>query len=127
MTVIQNSRIPAIFSPSSALWINLIRCFAMQEHARFQTRAPSMLAGFEIQDKRHQKSNAGVSVAPQKGLISSELKKNYAFGPSVFTPVHLSICPYLCYLSIRMYVCVFLSARPSVCICLYPSVWCDVV
>ena len=130
MTVIQNSRIPAIFSPSSALWINLIRCFAMQEHARFQTRAPSMLAGFEIKDKRHQKSNAGVSVAPQKGLISSELKKT-TLSARLF--LLLSICRSVHIFVICQSVCTSMSfclpghLSVSVCIPLCGVMWSDMV
>ena len=33
-------------------------------------------SGFETQRRRHQKSKLGVSVAPQKGLMSSKIKKN---------------------------------------------------
>ena len=33
-------------------------------------------SGFEIQRRHHQKSKTGVSVAPQKGLMSSENLKN---------------------------------------------------
>ena len=33
--------------------------------------------GFETQGRRHQKCKTGVSVAPQKGLRSSNLKKKY--------------------------------------------------
>ena len=32
-------------------------------------------SGFETQRKRHQKSKTGVLVAPQKGLMSSKIRK----------------------------------------------------
>ena len=34
---------------------------------------------FETQGRRHQKSKTGISVAPQKGLMSSKIKKKSAY------------------------------------------------
>ena len=39
--------------------------------------ASGIYPGFETQGKRQQKSKTGVSVAPQKGLTSSEIKKKW--------------------------------------------------
>ena len=50
----------------------------LREHAT-HTSQPSMNkaahSGFETQRRNHQKSKTGVSVAPQKRLISSKIKK----------------------------------------------------
>ena len=44
-------------------------------HAGKQTCIQGIHPGFETQDRHHQKSETRVSVAPQKGLISSEIKQ----------------------------------------------------
>ena len=40
------------------------------------------LSGFETQRRHHQKSKTGVPVAPQKGLMSSKIKKKHMKGCS---------------------------------------------
>ena len=50
-------------------------------HAGNEARKQEIHPGFETLDRRHQKSKTGVSVAPQKGLMSSKkiLKKSLPF------------------------------------------------
>ena len=46
-----------------------------QVNLRSARRQESVHLGFETQGRRHQKSKTGVSVAPQKGHVSSRNKK----------------------------------------------------
>ena len=51
-------------------WIGGIRCAQARKHV-----SDIIHPGFETQGRCHQKSKTGVSVAPQKGLVSYKLKK----------------------------------------------------
>ena len=47
--------------------------------------------GFETQGRRHQKSETGVPVAPQKGHVSSKIKKKKKKKESIWAHLHVGI------------------------------------